>query len=883
MIPRMIRLFGTLGRLAARCAPASIRPALARDAAATIEDACAAAFKRGGWPALVWRGTAECLDIAGRGLAARIGVEIPVTSGRQRRAPTRRRHAMPFDDLRHGLRRLYARPAVVAAAAGMLALGVGLTTTMFTLADSLLLRPVPFRDPQRLIELSVGNEHGGRLVVSPPVFRAWQASPVFASVQAVTPGTSLIQSANGLVAKASALVTPGLFDMLGVRPLRGRLFAPEEGRAGLDDRVLVSESLWRGTFGGDPGLVGQRITIDGQSMLVVGIMPASFRFPHWDTVVWTPIDYQDRAPAHAHDPAWPYARLAANVPQADALRVATDLAHAADPTLASLWVRASPMAGIRLDPYYQRAIPLLVGAVALVFLILCANVSSLLLAQFTARRREFSVCTALGASRLRLVREALVENGLLGLLGAGSGIALAWVLVSASRSFVPEALVVHTLNPVGLDARALIVAVAAGLAATLAAGVLPAWVGTRGDPAASLRMTERGGTQSRTARAATRAMLVAEIALACTLLAGAALLVRSFVNLTTTDRGMNTHGVITAWIELPSTPSADRTSRLAAASAIEEAVRALPGVGRVALSFGVPPNGGAIHFGNDWQSDAPGAQPISMMANSYWVGADFFNLYSIPILAGRTFRPGDGRDGVIVSQRLAARLWPGLDPIGRSFTFDTQTFHVIGLARETTLPSLDSHLDLPEFYQPFSAGGGQVSLNMRCQGPCPDGAVLRQRMLAAAPGADIYNLGPLDDVYAQQTAPPRAAASLLLTFALVALLAAAGGLFSVLSYGVGQRMREFGIRTALGASPRQIRALVLGDGLAVVVAGLGLGALSAWALARGLTLLEYGVTMGDPLSWGLVLGVLGAAALAAAWRPARRAMRVDPVALLRTE
>jgi putative ABC transport system permease protein len=878
-----IRLFSGGGARAARLAPPAIRPALEREAAETIEDVCTRAFDTGGWPALVWHGAAECLDVARRGLAARLGQDVPLTIDRPRARRAQGRQLMLIDDLRHGLRRLRARPAVVVTAAGMLALGVGLTTTMFTLADSLLLRPVPFRDPGRLAELEMRTEHGGRTTVSPPVLRAWQTSPVFASVQGVTGGVSLIEGAGGLVARASALATPGLFDMLGVRPIRGRLFTADEGRAGLDDRVLLSETLWRGAFGADPALVGRRITVDGQSMLVVGILPADFRFPEWNTVLWRPIDYQTPPPRHATDRPSPYVRTATNVPEADALRVAADLARAADPTVASQWVQANALAGIVLNPYYQRAIPLLIGAVALVFLILCANVSSLLLAQFTARRREFSVCTALGASRFRLVREALVESGLLGLVGAGGGIALAWVLVSASRGFVPEALAVHTLNPVSLDARALAVALAAGLVATVAAGVLPAWMGTRGNPAGSLRLAERGGTESRPARRATRAMLVAEIALACTLLAGAALLVRSFVNLAGTDRGLDTHGVLTTWLSLPPASFADKPARLSATSAVDSAIRALPGIARVALSYGVPPEGGAIHFFDDWRSDAPGAGPLKMDVNSYDVGPDFFALYGIPIIAGRTFQSGDGPHAVIVGQRLAAALWPSLDPVGRSFGFGKEQFHVIGVARELRLPSLDARLDRPEFYQPFSAGGGLVMVNMRCAGSCPDAAVLRQRILAAAPGATIFNLGPLDDVYKQQTAPPRAAASLALTFALVALLAAAGGLFSVLSYAVGQRMREFGIRTALGASPRQIRTLVLRDGVIVAGAGMALGALAAWALARGLASLEYGVTMSDPASWGLVLGVIGAASVAAAWRPARRAMRVDPVTLLRSE
>ncbi len=787
-----------------------------------------------------------------------------------------------LDDLRHALRRLRSHAGTSAIAVGMLMLAVGLTTAMFTLMDALLFRPAPFRDPQSLVELDVVYEHGAHHVVPPAVLRAWQASGIFDAVDAVTTGTSLLEGASGLVAKPSAVVGTGVFEMLGVRPIRGRAFAPDEGRAGSDDRVMLSEDVWRSVFGGDPDLVGKRIKIDGAMATVIGIMPAGFRFPAWDTVIWMPIDYQAPPPARALRQPWPYARLPHDVPRADVFRVATDLARQADPTMrADQRIDGVPLAGVRVDRYYRRAMPYLVGGVVLVFLVLCTNVSSLLLAQYAARRREFGVCSALGASRGRLLRQALVEHTVLGVCGALGGILLAWALVSICRSVLPQAFLLRTLNPMAIDARALLAASISGLAAIFAAGVLPAWIGTRAESAESLRLAERVETPSRAARLATNTLLVTEIALACTLLVGATLLARSFVNLVRADRGLDTRDVTTAWISLPRGQFPDRPSRLTATAALESSMRSLPGVTHVALSYGLPPDGGAIHFGDDWHADTPGAPILKMDVQSYNVGPEFFALYGIPILRGRVFQPGDADTEVVVSERFAAALWPGIDPIGRTFTYEKDAYHVIGLAREINHPSLNPIYDLPEFYQPLTVGSMYVMMSIRCGGACPDGAVMRQALLSAVSRAEIVHLGPLETAYDQDVAPPRAAATLTSAFAIIAMLTAAGGLFSVLSFAVGLRRREFGIRVVLGAAPASIRNMVLGDGIRVAVAGFAIGGLASWALGRALVALEYGVTANDPLSWMLVTALVATTVLAAAWLPARRAMRVDPGNLLR--
>jgi putative ABC transport system permease protein len=780
-----------------------------------------------------------------------------------------------WQDVRQAIRMLAGHRGFTLAAAGMLALAIGITAAMFTIVDSLVLRPVPFRDPGQLAHLWMSTDRGGVTLVSPAVVREWRASPAFAAVESARSDTVLLDADGVVAAPQVATVTPGVFDLLGgVTPVRGRLFDAAEGMPGQTDRVLLSETIWRTLFDADPALVGRTIRIDDETATVIGVLPADFRFPAANTMVWRPTDLDSRPGERARA----YVRFAAGLPREEALRLATDAAHAADSTTVNLRPRVSPLARV-LDPYLTRAVPLLAGGVVLVFIVLCANVCSLLLARLTARAREFSMRAALGASRGRLMRQALVETCVLAVLGIAGGLGIAGVLVSLAGAVLPAPLLLQTLNPMSVDARALAAACGAGLMATLAAGLLPAWIGTRVDAGESLRVVDRGGTEARGARLLTKSLLVGEVALACTLLLAATLLARSFVNLATADRGFDTSGVTTLWLNLG---SAEGAGREALARTIEEEFRQMPGVRQVAWSYGVPPGGGVTDHG-PWISDVPGASALDMTVGRYMISPEFLRLYGISIVQGRAFTPDDQFPSTIVSERLAQALWPDADPIGRTFRFGDGSFHVIGVAREIHYPSIDSIYDSPEYYVPYRAGGNTAMVSLRCDPACPDQAVIRHRLAASHAEVRVQDAGPVERTYAAALALPRASATLAAVFAVVAVLAAAGGLFSVLSYAVGRRRREFGIRAALGASPGRIRRVVLRDALLVAVAGLAFGSFLAGALGRALSALQYGVTPADPLSWALVLGVLAATVLAASWGPAYAAARLDPLSLLREE
>jgi hypothetical protein len=318
-------------------------------------------------------------------------------------------------DLRVSFRRLWTRPTTTVAAIAMLGLAIGITTAMFTLVDAFVLRPLPFRDADRIGSLRMRNEHGGRTDVAPAVFRAWRDSRVFAAVEGATREEVVIAAPSGPVVSASAFVSSGMFDLLGVRPLRGRLFTADDGRDASDRPAVISEDLWRNVFAGAPDIIGRRIALADDSVLIVGILPREIRFPEWNTQVWRPIDYERQPPGPAKR-ATVYAKFRGAVPEADALLSATRAAHAADPSTAGTWAERGQAAGARYAgmQYTDAAVRLLMCGVGLVFVVLSANAGGLLLAHFNARRRDYSVCSALGASRARLLWQASLESTLLG-------------------------------------------------------------------------------------------------------------------------------------------------------------------------------------------------------------------------------------------------------------------------------------------------------------------------------------------------------------------------------------------------------------------------------------------------------------------------------------
>jgi putative ABC transport system permease protein len=856
--------------------------------------ACVDAAERRGSAAFARTTMAEIADLLSLPIRMRAGFG-PRVSAVHRVPPFQGSPMRLLEDFRRAARRLRSNRGTLVLAIGMLALAIGVTTTMFTVLDALMLHPVPFRDADRLTGVIVAKD--GYFAVSAPstALRAWQESGIFAGVEGATQSPVELEGVDGLVSQAGARVTPGLIDMLGVRPILGRTFVAGDGRGGAEHRILLSEELWTSLFNRDPGIVGRRIRVSGVPTEVVGVLPAAFRFPYSSTMVWRPIDF--RAPPAGLERERPmvFARLKPGVPEADALRLADAAARGAGALEPGEHTRFRSMAGGMVDPYSTRAITALSVGVSLVFLVLCANAMNLMLTRLSARRREFGVCSALGASRARLLREAVAETVLVGAAAAACGLALAVALVRLATGYLPAALLTRTLTPVAISWRAIVATSILAAVAAAIAGLAPAWMSTRVDAANALRGTARGGTDERSHRRLARGLLVAEVALAAALLAGAAQLVRTFVNLTHADRGVNADGVITGWVALPEFAFADRASRLTFATALEDRLRQMPGVQQLTLSGGVPPGGGSLYFGA-MRSDDAGAAAVNAVVHGYRVTGPFFDLFGIPLLAGRTFAAASPPDEVILGEQLARRLFPGGGAVGRTFTLEGRAapFRVIGIVREIRSPSLDPLLDEPEMYSPLfveragrveasSFGSGQIFVALRCGAACPGVDAITRAIRELSAQAMVVRMGPMEAEYLKDLARPRAAAALAAIFAMVALLASAGGLFGVLNAAVARRRREFGIRVALGIEPARLTRLVLADAARLAALGLVFGVAGAWVLGRALASLTYGVSPADPLTWIVVVGSLATAVLLAAWKPSRHAARVSPAELLRAE
>jgi putative ABC transport system permease protein len=886
-----------LARTALRMSHPDVAPVRHDEIVATIRHACQDAAGRGGWPAFGAAAASELLDLVSLPLRRRLGRGPRVTDAAPMGPRPPRGPLMVAHDVRRAWKRLRRGHGGFLLAVAMLALAIGITTAMFTVVDALMLRPVPFRDPAALTAV-VSSVQGGRGFLpagSPALLRAWKASGAFSAVEGAIQWPVVLDGGQGLVSYSGARISPGMLSMLGVDPVRGRGFTSGEGRKGTDDRILISEEVWDRIYGRDPGILGKRVQVSGAPMEVVGVMPADFRFPYSRTQVWLPADFDSPASGYEKSRVQIYGRIAPGIPAADALTRADAAALAAGAMPRDRQTMFRPVAAGMVDAYSRRAVTALGVGVGLVFLVLCFNAMNLMLTRFSARQREFGVLSALGASRARLFREALAETMLMGVAGSAAAWLLAHALVALAVRYLPDVFLSNTLAPIEVSTRALAATSILGVGAIAIAGIAPAWLATRVDAAESLRVVVRG-SEVKSRRRLSRALLVGEVALATALLAGAALLTRTFVNLLNADRGLNADGVVTAWVSLPEFSFKERAGRLAFARALEERMRQLPGVTQVTLSNGVPPGAGIIFFGEVRVHD-PAPREIELdELNIYNVSPRFFELFGIPLRAGAIFSEPASGDEVIIGERLARTLWPDGNAVGRTFTVGSGKLvhRVIGVVAEIRTPSLDPRVDTPEMYRPLlveregsaeasALASGEIFVALRCDDACPSLPAVSDAVRSVSAQVLIPRLGFMDQAYLKELARPRAAAVLAVVFGGVAVLACAGGLFGVLSASVASRRREFGIRVALGIEPSRLRRLVMADAARLAALGLAVGCLGGWMLGRSLSAVSYGVTPTDLPSWAAVCGALGAALLAGAWRPAAEATRVDPVALLREE
>ena len=799
-------------------------------------------------------------------------------------------------DVRLALRTLLKNRGFAVVALLTIALGVGANAAVFSVVNATLIQPLPYADPERLVAVFETARRAAveRRAVSYPNFLEWQREArSFESMSVVLGSRFTLAAGEQPQRLIGEQVSGTYFDVLGVRPARGRGFTPQDDAPGAAPVVILSDALWRRAFGGDPQVVGRGVRIDGELCTVVGVMPAGFAGVVDDAVLWAPIgrftdaEFQKDRGERSIDLV--VGRLAdgLSIDQAraemDALAARIDKLY---PSQAG--ERGAAMTPLR-EEFFGEVRPMLLvllGAVGFVLLIACVNVASLLLARGAARQRELAVRCALGARRGRIVRQLLTESIVLSLLGGAAGLLAAFwsvdLLVATSPVPFPD------FVRIGVDLRVLGFTFAVCVAGGLFFGMVPAISASRTDLLAALKTTGRdGGDGSSTMMR--RGLVAAEIALALVLLVGAGLMLRTMDRLRTFDPGFRPQGLVTLRLIVPEESSAAEAApgRIAAFSrALLEAVRALPGVAAASLSSDVPL--GTSTSATLVRVDGRDDEPIRVYRHS--VSPGHFRTIGTPILGGRDFTEDDGRTAearvVIVSRSMAARHWPGDDALRKRLRYGRDVYEIVGVVGDVQHRSLlEADTADPDIYFPlFQAPSRAFAVLARGAGdPQPLVSAIRQTVAQLDPAAPIYQIEAGDQLVARQMSGARFSSMLLAAFALVALTLTVVGIYGVTAYAVSRQTRQVGIRMALGATRIDVLRLVLGGGFTFIAAGLGLGTLAALGLTRLLSSLIYGVSASDPATFASVVILLAVVALLACLVPAARATRIDPVVALRSE
>jgi predicted permease len=805
-----------------------------------------------------------------------------------------------IQDVRYALRQLRKNPGFTVVAALTLALGIGANTAIFSVVNAVLLRPLPYKDDSRLVVIL----SEGRNPVPPANFNDWrEQSQSFSQMGAAEAwGPNLTGTSNP--EKVPALhVTSDIFPLLGVQPLLGRTFLPEEQETGKEHEVVLSYSLWQSHFAGKSEIIGQSMALNGEPYTVVGVMPDDFKFaPFWatKTELWAPLALGTRLADRSGSSLRVFARLIPGVTlqqaQAEMAGITSRLEREFPGTNRDMQVvslREKVLGDIR------PALLVLLGAVGFVLLIACANVSHMLLARAAARREEIALRAALGAGRWDVFRQLLTESVALALLGGGAGLLLAvWgvrVLVTLGSSDIPRA------ETIGVDGHVLLFALGISLFTGLAFGMAPAWRATSDNLSDALKEGKRGASES-SRRNRLRGLLVgSEFALAVVLLAGAGLMVRSFLALQHVDPGFDPRGVLSMVVGVSGTEqaTAGRTGNFY--RMVLQKVGAIPGVQSVSGINHLPLAGDewglAFHI-EGRPAERPGEELVAIYRVVF---PDYFRTMRVPILRGRDVTDADNLRApgvVVINDYIARRYWPGEDAIGKRITFDDPAKNpswltIVGVAKNTVrgswvsppaeevfLPYLQNRDYLNAPNSPFAFLTLVVRTDRDPAALAPD---ISQAIHSLDRNIPLSDIQTMDHVVAEATGQSRFYLILLGAFAIVALVLAGVGIYGVMSYSVSRRTQEIGIRMALGAQGRDVLKLVVFQGIVHALAGVAAGLAGALALSRLMTGLLYGTHPNDPATFAAVVLVLSGVAVAASYIPARRATKVDPIVALRYE
>ena len=791
-------------------------------------------------------------------------------------------------DVRFALRQLRRSPGFALAAILTLALGIGANTALFSVVHAVLLKPLPYADAGRLLELRERNgpqdTHG--MVVTFGNFAAWQErARSFESFAAWAYGAYTLTGTGEPRRLPALVVNADYFKTLYIQPSAGRYFAPRDDDPGAPHVAVLSHALWESQFGGDPSVVGRTVTMSGAPYTVVGVAPPAYALTEPENLVYVPLVLGPAERAeHADHELAVVGKLRAGVSPAAAVGeltgIETGLARQYPGGYFDGHIVARPMRDMVVGPVRDQIL-ILFGAVGLVLLIACANLTNLLLARGVTRRAELAIRGALGAGKGRLISQALAESLVLGAAGSAAGLAVAWAGV---RFFVARAPAgVPRLQGTSVDGTVVAFAVGLALVSSLLFGLLPALRAARVDPQATLREGSRSGTGLVSARLRS-ALVIAQVSVALVLLVSAGLLLRSGILLGRVSPGFDPHNVLVAATELPASRYPSDEEVRSAFGRIHDAVAAIPGVASAALDSRIPIGA----FGYDCGARPEGSR-TGVDANLRVATGDFFSTLGIPLLRGRTFGPGDvaGAPGVVViNADLAHRLFGDADPLGRRITHCSgdRAFTVIGVTADMHANGLDREVADEVYYPERQSSARSQYLVVRGSVPVMGLAPqLRRAVASVDPLLALTSPRTMDEIVHRSTASRRFNTALLTLLGAIGLVLAAIGIYGVIAFLAAQRTHELGIRIALGADRRRVIRMVVGQGLAVGALGVAIGILVALPTTRALASLLFGVRPGDPAILGLAGAVLLAVAGLAAWLPARRAARTDPMDALRHE
>ena len=797
------------------------------------------------------------------------------------------------NDIRYALRTLLRERGFAAMIVLSLAVGIGANTAIFSVVNGVLLRPLPYRDPERLFTIREVVPKLAHLYPSLPVnlshYMEWRKRcSALESIALIDPSAMNLTGAGEPERLASARVSANTFQVLGVNPQQGRGFLAEEEPEGHDNVVVISASLWKRHFNADPAIVGRKIVLDGSPNLVAGVLPPGFQFPGLrdQPDVFKPLgyskddleeiegDFNYDAIARLRPGVAPRKAIAElNVIQAD---ISTRMPEKMDMHVAMTSLHED------ITGHVQRGLLVLLGAVGAVLLILCVNLANLSLTRAAGRARESAIRTALGAGRAQLVRQTLTESVLLALIGGALGIALAWwgvdLLVRAAPADLP------LINAVRLDARVLVFALLISLFTGLIFGILPALRSAGTEPREALKSGSYTTTESRRGVRVRDLLVAVEAALSAVLLITAGLLMGSFVRLMHVDKGFDLERVLTVRLSLPSTKYTQNPQMAAFFERVLDGTRALPGVLSASFVSALPLQG------ETWMDlVAPENDPRPLferpMVNVRFVTPGYFQTLHIPFREGRTFDDSQRKRKVaIISQGTGRRLWPGRSALGRRMLHNEEIVEVVGVTADIRSTSLDKDpvpiVYLPDWQRPRLAASLLVRTAIDPRGIA---AAVRQVIRHVDADVPVPQMRTMQQVMSDSVAERRFQMLLVMLFASAALALAGFGIYGVVSYSVAQRQKEMGIRMALGAGAAGLERMVLWQAIRPVAAGLAVGVAAALAAGRVLASLLFQVSARDPATIGGVALVLLVVSAAAALPPARKATRVDPMRALRFE